>query len=201
VSRTVVIGDIHGCARALETVIRLAAADRVLVAGDVFAKGPEPGRTWRVLRDVGAEGVLGNHDARLLDVWGCPGDSPHHRAWPELDEACHEWVQALPLHRQEGPWLLVHAGVHPYEGIDGTTRKMALTMRRWPDDTDPGNPFWWQLYTGQTVVIYGHDAMRGVQIHRHSIGLDSGCVYGGKLTGFIVETGELHQADRDGNPA
>ncbi|KAJ1752173.1 hypothetical protein LPJ55_001645 [Coemansia sp. RSA 990] len=35
-------------------------------------------------------------------------------------------------------------------------------------------------------VIYGHDAGRDLQIHDFTKGLDSRCVYGGKLTAFIL---------------
>lgn len=197
-SRTLVVGDVHGCARALERVVAQARPDRVVLVGDVFPKGPEPARTWEVLRDLGAEGVMGNHDARLLDVWGQRGDAVHHHTWPLLPEAARAWLAALPLHREEAGHLVVHAGVHPTEGLSGSTRKVLLTVRRWPDDLDLENPFWWQLYTGSAAIVYGHDAMRGLQRHARTTGLDTGCVYGGVLTGLVLETGELAQADRDG---
>ena len=37
-------------------------------------------------------------------------------------------------------------------------------------------------------MIYGHDAVRGLQDHRpRTLGLDTGCVYGGVLTGYLLE--------------
>lgn len=36
------------------------------------------------------------------------------------------------------------------------------------------------------TVVYGHDAKRGLQIHTYTKGLDSGCVYGRKLTAWVV---------------
>lgn len=197
-SRTLVVGDVHGCARALERVVTSARPDRVVLVGDVFPKGPEPARTWEVLRDCGAVGVMGNHDARLLDAWGKRGDSVHHRTWPLLSEAARDWLAELPLHRTEAGRLVVHAGLHPTEGLAGSTTRVLLTVRRWPDDLDLDNPFWWQLYDRETPVVYGHDAMRGLQLHARTSGLDTGCVYGGVLTGLVLETGELTQADQDG---
>ena len=52
--------------------------------------------------------------------------------------------------------------------------------------------FWYNKYTGKRRVIFGHDAARGrVRIERdgepYLIGLDSGCVYGGELSGYLVE--------------
>ncbi|UNI24021.1 Bis(5'-nucleosyl)-tetraphosphatase (symmetrical) [Purpureocillium takamizusanense] len=37
------------------------------------------------------------------------------------------------------------------------------------------------------TVIYGHDAKRGFVQGKHTIGLDSACVYGGALTALIIE--------------
>jgi serine/threonine protein phosphatase 1 len=170
-----------------------AKPDRLVLVGDIFAKGPDPAGTWEIVRSEGAVAVMGNHDARLLEAWGQPGDSAHHRAARLLPEAARDWVAGLPLFIEEDGWLVVHAGVHPFEGRAATTRKMALTMRRWPDDASLENPFWWQLYAGPTRVYYGHDAMRSVQLHEHSVGLDSGAVYGGQLSGIVRETGEVYQ--------
>lgn len=191
--RTLFVGDVHGCARPLADLLRLAEADRVVLVGDIFAKGPDPRGVWDLIRDVGAEGILGNHDLKLLRVWGTDGESRHHRAARALPNAARRWVEALPLFRQGPGWIAVHAGLNPEKGVAGTSRGQALTMRRWPDDEDPRNPFWFQLWKGPETVIYGHDAVRGVQIHPKTIGLDSGCVYGRKLSGWILEEGTLLQ--------
>ena len=37
------------------------------------------------------------------------------------------------------------------------------------------------------VVVYGHDSKSGLQMHRWSKGLDSGCIGGGKLTALIMD--------------
>lgn len=196
-TRTLVIGDVHGCAHALEQVLALGRADRVVLVGDLFPKGPDPLRTWHVLRDAGAVAVMGNHDRRLLDVWGLPGVRVHHATWPKLPDACRDWLEQLPISREEAGWTVVHAGVHPVLGLAGTPAIMAMTMRRWPNDLDPANPFWWQVYERPERIVYGHDAMRGFQRHERTVGLDSGCVYGNVLTGFVLETGEHFQASND----
>jgi hypothetical protein len=42
-------------------------------------------------------------------------------------------------------------------------------------------------------VFYGHDAVRGLQVHPGSVGLDSGCVYGNPLSGFLLEEERVFQ--------
>lgn len=192
--RTLVVGDVHGCARALERVLLDARADRVVLVGDLFAKGPDPARTWAILRDAGAVSVMGNHDWKVLEAWGQKGDRPQHAVWPLLPDEARDWLAGLPLFRHEAGWTVVHAGVHPVGGEEATTPAMAMTMRRWPDDTDLENPYWWQVYERPERIVYGHDAMRSLQRHERTVGLDTGCVYGGKLTGLVLETGELYQA-------
>lgn len=191
--RTLLVGDVHGCSRPLRDLIERARPDRLVLLGDIFAKGPDPAGVWEVIRKYGAEGVMGNHDAKLLKVWGTPGESRHHRAARVLPEACREWTKALPTFLFGDGWIAVHAGVHPYLGVPGTTRAMALAMRRWPDDEDRDNPFWFQLYDGAEHVYYGHDAVRGLQMHARTTGLDTGCTYGLTLSGALLETGEIFQ--------
>lgn len=198
--RTLFVGDVHGCPRALRALLTEAKADRVVLLGDLFAKGPDPRGVWDVVRDVGAEAVLGNHDDRMLRLWDTDGDSAHHAACRALPDEARQWTAALPifLHGPDTPsgrpeWTAVHAGVHPFLGVAGTERRTALVVRRWPDDAMPDNPFWWHLYTGDTRVLYGHDAMRGLQHHARTVGLDSGCVYGNALSGLILEEDRVLQ--------
>ena len=42
------------------------------------------------------------------------------------------------------------------------------------------------------LISDGHDARRGLQDHRpKTLGLDSGCVYGNGLTGYLLEDNKL----------
>jgi len=74
---------------------------------------------------------------------------------------------------------------------------MALNMR-WFPMTDPNARRWHEQYTGKRKVVFGHDARRGLVRHRRDgaswiVGLDSGCVYGKKLSGYIVEDDRIEQ--------
>lgn len=189
--RTLMVGDLHGCAASLDMLVHEARPDRLILLGDLFPRGPDPLGVWERIADWHPECVMGNHDARLLQVWQEPGDTLHHRVARRLPEACRAWLATLPLTLAGDGWLAVHAGVHPFAGLAGTPAWMAMTIRRWPDDQNPANPFWWQLYTGETRVIYGHDALRGVQHHARTVGVDSGAVYGGRLSGYLLEEDEV----------
>jgi hypothetical protein len=182
---------------------------RAILVGDLFTRGPDPAGVWSLLRGRIAAGTLdatlGNHDQRLLDsIDGKRPDDTHAHAviaaLDAADPAWRAWLRARPLFIDlDGvrpvPFVVVHAGVHPVGGRAGTTRSMALKMRRWPRHSADG-PFWWQVYTGPHGVVYGHDAARGhIRVERDGepwiIGLDTGCVYGGALTGWLIEEDRL----------
>lgn len=158
--------------------------------GDLFTKGPDPLGVWKIIEETGAECILGNHDAKMLVVWG--GEGRVAATCAQLPTDVRDWMGALPIFIHGDGWVAVHAGVHPFEGVTGTTPRMAILMRRWPDDEDTANPFWWQLYRGGDRVFYGHDAMRGVQVHARTVGLDSGCCYGMQLSGWLLEEERLY---------
>lgn len=201
---TLIVGDVHGCARELAALLDKAGPTRVVLVGDLFTKGPAPAEVWRLVRDGGFEAVLGNHDDRLLQVVDGerPGDSKGRKTVDRLnddDPAWLAWLRARTLFLEVDGHVVVHAGLHPTGDQSRTTRSMALTMRRWPhDESGDDRPFWWQVYEGDSPVVFGHDAARGhIRVERGGepflVGLDTGCVYGGKLTGWFPETDVLVQ--------
>jgi hypothetical protein len=57
----------------------------------------------------------------------------------------------------------------------------------------------------RSTVIYGHDSKRGLQMEKYSMGIDTSCLKGGKLSAIVIEGGhsdhkhKLHQVDcKDG---
>lgn len=197
---TLIVGDVHGCADELRLLLEQAGADHVVLVGDLFTKGPDPAGVWAQLHSGGLRSVLGNHDQRLLDHLDGrrPGDDAARRCVATLDAADTGWrsyVRQLPLFLELAGVTVVHAALHPSGSLQATTRRTATVLRRWPDDA-PDDPRWWSIYRGERRVVFGHDAREGlVRVERDGvpwvIGLDTGCVYGGRLTGWLVEADRL----------
>ena len=186
---TLVVGDVHGCSEELSILLEMAKPDRVILLGDLFTKGPDPQGVWELILKYNAEAVLGNHDDAIKD----------RKHFKGLSSDALRWLSQRPLtisgqvSRTHGmcSWTVVHAGVNPF---GSTTRKQALILRRWPNDKDKSNPFWWEVYDRPEFVIYGHDAQRLLQDHRpKTLGLDTGCVYGGSLSGYLIEADKIIQ--------
>ena len=178
---TLFVGDVHGCAAELSALLELAAPTRVILVGDLFTKGPDPAGVWALVQAWAMEAVRGNHDQAVLAQGG----------HPDLPPAALDWLAALPF-TLEGPgWLVVHGGLVP-EDPAGTTPHQAMNLRQYPGAES--DPFWWELIEDPRLIIYGHDARRGLQDHRpRTLGLDSGCVYGKTLTGYLLEEDRLIQ--------
>ncbi len=213
--QTVFIGDIHGCAEEFSELLGevefRTGIDRLLLTGDAFARGPDPQGVWRTIRETGAKMVLGNHDDRLLRHLRLVRDGreseiakPNHREAVNrvkaIAEDLLEWLEEAPLCIDEPEFLLVHAGVNPRTGLGGTTREEFLTIRTWPPNGTTIGPRWHEDYPAdEKLLIFGHDAPGGLVNRRrddgtpHVIGLDSGCVYGGALSAYILEDDRIIQ--------
>lgn len=132
------------------------------------------------------------------------------------------WLRSQPLVRELGSVLCVHAGFHPQwsdpvavlSGLDPLIESpelsFAITVRSCDaagnrPRPDPGlvkPPYrawyeYWQEKPGEErTVAFGHWAVQGLVWEPRVRGLDTGCVWGGKLTAWIVEDDRLVQVDK-----
>jgi predicted phosphodiesterase len=172
--RTLIIGDVHGCSVELQKMILAAQPSKIILVGDLFTKGPDPKGVWDLIQKHKMKAVLGNHDLALLS-----------NKKKILSKGAYKYIENLPLFIELNSCIIVHAGINPN---GKTTKQQALTLRRVPNDKQIDNPFWWEVINTKKLIVYGHDAKRGLQDHRpHTLGLDTGCVYGNALTGYILE--------------
>ncbi len=112
--RIAVVSDVHSNLVALDAVLAAAGpVDAVWHLGDVVGYGPDPNGVVRRLRDLGAIGVRGNHDAAAVGgseiEWFNP-DARRAMEWTRevLEPEAREWLVALPERRTEAGVELVH---------------------------------------------------------------------------------------------
>ncbi|KAI9267110.1 Metallo-dependent phosphatase-like protein [Helicostylum pulchrum] len=106
---------------------------------------------------------------------------------------------------------VVHGGLDPYISLLDNDPWSVMNMRDMDSDHHPSkaklsknspssdNVHWTTAYhsyiTNDRTVFYGHDASRGIDLDSKTIGLDSGCVYGRKLSAIEINTRKLYQID------
>jgi hypothetical protein len=202
-SRTVIVGDVHGCTGELEELLEKVrfsrGSDRLVSVGDLVVRGPDSRGALALVRELGGRATRGNHEEKLL-AWRrgrASLGSEHERVARALSEDDWAMLEAMPLWLDlpEHELRVVHAGVVPGQPVERTPAEALLKMRTldarggWSDEADAGVP-WGERYAGPPHVVFGHYARNEPQLHAWATGLDTGCVYGGRLTALVLDEGE-----------
>lgn len=95
-----------------------------------------------------------------------------------LPERHREFLERLHLYHIEGDYLFVHAGIRPGLPLRDQTAADLLWIRNLFLDSEEDHGF---------MVVHGHTPSDGPQIRSNRIGIDTGAVYGGKLTALVLE--------------
>lgn len=188
--RTLIIGDIHGCIRELEEMINSFTplpGDVIYSVGDVINKGGNPGKCIELLREFKVRTVMGNHELWFLKMFPLKS----HHAGLETAEIIElekhlEWIKKRPLYYEEENFIVLHAGVNPALPLHRNSTDTITSVRRLELSDGTLVP-WFDLYRGPKHIYFGHWAKLGLYKGKHVTCLDSGCVYGNKLTGYVVE--------------
>jgi diadenosine tetraphosphatase ApaH/serine/threonine PP2A family protein phosphatase len=112
--RVAVLSDIHANLAALDAVLAaVPSVDEVWQLGDVVGYGPQPDEVVARLRDIGARGVRGNHDAAAVggpEIESFNVDARRAMEWTRqaIADETRRWLAALPERLELGEFTLVH---------------------------------------------------------------------------------------------
>lgn len=201
-SRTIVVGDIHGCFDELKELlkkVKLKPRDRVVSVGDLVSKGPKTAQVLDLfMTDERFSTVMGNHDLILRRNWNGEnielkqGHKDINKKLKRLKDKYLQFLNSLPFVIDLDTHLVVHAGLRPNVELHSqTTGDLTRIRVLGPDrESEEGTP-WYHVYNGEKTVLFGHWPAAEPRRGPKAIGLDTGCVYGYSLTAYIIETEEF----------
>jgi serine/threonine protein phosphatase 1 len=213
--RIYAIGDIHGCARQLADLHALIANDvaarpvasaLLLHIGDYVDRGADTaGVIDRLAGGCPIPGMemvnlLGNHESTMLEAlageraagtdwlfaggraalqsYGIDPDGPRE-VWAARIPAEHQaFLRGLVLMHREGGYAFIHAGVRPGIALEDQARDDLLRSRQ---------PFLYSEADFGAVVVHGHTPVKAPVVRHNRIAIDTGAVFGGKLTAVVLE--------------
>jgi serine/threonine protein phosphatase 1 len=214
--RTLAIGDIHGCGKALRALaesVPIRPSDTIVVLGDFVDRGPETRGVIDWLLEVERRGKLvalrGNHEVMMLQAredelacreWlECGGDAalasysrPGERGrLDDIPERHWEFLeQSTRAWYETNSHFFVHANAYPYLALEDQPDYMLY----WEKFDHP------PPHESGKVMVCGHTPQRS-GIPRsigHAVCLDTGACRGGWLTCLDVDSGVYWQANQAG---
>ena len=190
----IAIGDIHGCAKTLEALLKKIASyeNRTFVfIGDYIDRGPDSKHAVDLLLDFSKDRdcvmLRGNHEQMMIDahdrgdvqLWLLNGgeatlhsyDAPFNKL--DLPSQHHHFYRNTKIYYDTPDYFFVHAGVPP-----------DLTVEEAKNTEDMEESFLWSrahLDAYENVwekkVVFGHTPKPEPLIKNKMIGIDTGCVY------------------------
>lgn len=202
------VGDIHSCLFKLKEMMTLIkidpVADTLVFVGDYIDRGPDARgvvdlilRIKRTMNNVIC--LLGNHEQLFLDYYleninrnlflinggmstllsysltGTGGSDKTN-----IPESHIQFFTTLRPYYETDDYIFVHAGLKPGIPLEQQDRDDILWIR---------NEFIASTYDFGKIVVFGHTPLSAPLVGVNKIGIDTGAVYGGKLT--CVELPEI----------
>ncbi|AEH50926.1 metallophosphoesterase family protein [Pseudothermotoga thermarum] len=203
---TYVVGDIHGCLWALDKLVKklpLASDDTLIFLGDYVDRGPDSKGVIDYLIGLSkfhnCVFLRGNHEQMMLAclekgqdcyLWEFNGANATIRSYGGIKSIPQQHIEFLKntrLYYVKDKFIFVHAGLKPGVPLE---------------NQDPFDLVWIRdefIYSQNPAVgykvVFGHTPFANVLILPDKIGVDTGCVYGGKLSCIRIEDYAIFQVE------
>jgi serine/threonine protein phosphatase 1 len=207
------VGDIHGSFEKLEALMKILpwrkdSDDLLLFIGDYVDRGPNSREVVEYLVNLKKDGgnfifLKGNHEKMLVDFYVHQKDQMLYvanggaetiasyveggigrRAF-ELPREHLEFLLSLQLIYETDDYIFVHAGLRDGIPLDQQSEEDLLWIRE---------EFIYSTYDWNRRVVFGHTALETPFVTPAKIGIDTGAVYGNKLTAVELPSMKFYQA-------
>ncbi len=197
--RIFIVGDVHGCLDMLKRLMDKIgwdpSSDRLIYVGDYVDRGEDPfgvvefvvGQT-RISPLV--ECLIGNHEAMLLDYLSGKDEGPFfyngggstvrsyrlnriNKDDPLFPPAHISFFDSLRPFADIGTHIVVHAGLRPSVALENQSLEDMIWIRE---------DFIYSDFDFGKTVVFGHTTFRKPLVTANKVGIDTGAVYGNRLT-------------------
>lgn len=184
---------------------------KLVFLGDLVDRGPGIVPTLQLAMDAVASGVAlcisGNHEAKLLkklqghDVRISGGLRETLDQLEETDAAFRQrlrgFLATLHHHYQldGGRLVVAHGGLPAHMQGRDSPKVQSTALYGDAPRRDAGGKLvrgdWTATYHGDALVVYGHTPVEEPRIRNGTVNIDTGCVFGGRLTALRYPEGEF----------
>ena len=195
-----------------DTIVEPPQGRSAIFVGDYVDRGPKVAQVLRLIMRMHETGaafcVPGNHDVKLVRALRGRNVKPTHGLAESLAQLAQEstefktqvaeFLDGLVSHYvlDAGKLVVAHAGMKAeLQGrASGRVREFAMYGETTGETDEFGLPIrlnWAEAYRGAATVVYGHTPVTEPQWVNRTINIDTGCVFGGKLTALRYPEREL----------
>lgn len=214
--RTFVFGDIHGCYEQLKSLIKFIVSDKnidlkedkFIFLGDYVDRGPDSYKVIQYIKGLQEKygdnqviTLMGNHEKMMCNsietgfhhLWYKNGGNMTVKSFEENNstlESEYDWVKNLPLFYEDENFIYVHAGVRGNKKIIDQFEDDLLWIRN--DFIFNREKYYKQIIFGHTPSILFYEVKPFMTLGGN-IGIDTGVVFGGRLTCLIIENENISE--------
>lgn len=194
-NKIAVVGDIHGCYdELLELMEKIQLSNHhlkhIVFVGDYIDRGPKSMQVFDYVRKISNAVLLkGNHEdmmaTELVDdkyaYWAENGGHQTKTSYNSIEAMYADAVdmKMLPYYFKFGRVVVSHAGIDPTLKLEEQSENNLLWSRHAVGyDGD---------YVDNAFSVFGHTPMRDVIRKKNQMAIDTGCVFGYKLSAVVLD--------------